>query len=328
MDDIFKTNYSKKVVAIRNNIQLNISDILNSIANANVVLKCNEYIIAPSTEALNRFILEHIGFFENKQCVFPTIEKRLYEEISDKYSFEIMCKDFKINTPKEHLTIQDASFPFVAKPKQYFSVNQKIYAPIIVNSDTELKRFLDGYNQEDFYFQEYVGGKCIYLLYYFYKNHKIDKFSQENFLQQEKGKSMLVAKSSDYHNFSISNKFERLFSSISFRGFVMIELKYHNNEFFMIEANPRFWGPSQLFVDAGVNLFESFLIDYGILKEKTIVKNEKKATYFWDDGVSENFEERKGLAYYNYTEREFKEELPLLNKIEIFNKKDTINLCT
>jgi len=326
IDDIFQTDYAKKVVAIRDTIQLNLKDILNSIEKAKFNLRCNEYIIAPSTEALNRFILEHIDSFEDKKCIFPTVERKLYEKISNKYSFETMCKEFRINTPEEYLIIQNSSFPFVAKPKQYFSDNHQIYAPIIINSDTELKKFLYDYNQEDFYFQEYVNGRCIYLLYYFYKNNKIDKFSQENFLQQENGKSMLVAKSSDYHNSSISNKFEKLFSSISFRGFVMIELKYNNNGFFMIEANPRFWGPSQLFVDANVNLFESFLIDYDILKEKKVVKNEKNAIYFWDDGVSENFEERKGLAYYNYTKKELREELLVLNKIEIFNKKDTIRL--
>ena len=325
-DDIFQTDYCKKVVAIRNTTQLDLNDMLNSIEEANVNLKCNEYIIAPSTEALNRFVLEHLDSFEDKKCIFPTVERKLYEKISDKYSFETMCKNFQINTPDQYLTIQNRSFPFVAKPKQYFSADNNIYAPKIINSDTELKKFLCDYNQEDFYFQEYVDGRCIYLLYYFYKNNKVDKFSQENFLQQENGKSMLVAKSSDYHNSSISNKFEKLFSSISFRGFVMIELKFYDNKFFMIEANPRFWGPSQLFVDANVNLFESFLIDYGILKEKKVVKNEKKAIYFWNDGVLEDFEERKDLAYYNYTKKELKEELPGLNQIEIFNKKDTIKL--
>ncbi|MEC9209210.1 MAG: hypothetical protein VX762_02160 [Bacteroidota bacterium] len=326
IDDIFQTDYAKKVVSVRNSIPLDLNDMLNSIEKANINLKCNEYIIAPSTEALNRFILKHIDSFEDKKCIFPTVERKLYEKISDKYSFETLCKDFRIKTPAEYLTIHDISLPFVAKPKQYFSDNHQIYSPIIINSDTEFEKFLCDYNQEDFYYQEYVDGRCIYLLYYFYKNNKIDKFSQENFLQQEEGKSMLVAKSSNYHNSSISNKFEKLFVAISFRGFVMIELKYNNKEFVMIEANPRFWGPSQLFVDANMNLFESFLCDFEILKERKIVHNEKQVLYFWDDGVSENFKERKELAYYNYTMREFKEELPMLNKIEIFNKKDTIKL--
>ena len=43
----------------------------------------------------------------------------------------------------------------------------------------------------------------------------------------------------------------------------------------MIEANPRFWGPSQLFVDAGFNLFESFLFDYNII-ETLPLDNQKK----------------------------------------------------
>ena len=66
IDDIFQTDYAKKVVAIRDTIQLNLKDILNSIEKAKFNLRCNEYIIAPSTEALNRFILEHIDSFEDK----------------------------------------------------------------------------------------------------------------------------------------------------------------------------------------------------------------------------------------------------------------------
>jgi hypothetical protein len=35
-----------------------------------------------------------------------------------------------------------------------------------------------------------------------------------------------------------------------FYGLVMIEVKEYDNQFYMIEANPRLWGPSQLILDA------------------------------------------------------------------------------
>ena len=48
----------------------------------------------------------------------------------------------------------------------------------------------------------------------------------------------------------------------------MVEVKHLSNKNYMIEANPRFWGPSQLFVDAGINLFEAFLVDNGLLNKR------------------------------------------------------------
>ena len=49
---------------------------------------------------------------------------------------------------------------------------------------------------------------------------------------------------------------------IGFRGLIMIELMFEAGKYYMIEANPRMWGPAQLMVDAGTNLYISFVNDY------------------------------------------------------------------
>jgi len=325
-DEIFKTQYSHKVVAIRDIVSLDIDDLLLAIENAQNTLQFDEYIIAPSTEALNRFILEHILLFNAKECLFPTVNQALYERVSDKYSFEMLCKEFNIRTPKEYISLDNVSFPFIAKPKKYFSINKETFAPKIIRNKVEYNTFILDHNIEEFYFQEYIDGKCIYLHYYFNKDGSCDKFSQENLLQQEDGKSMLVAKSTDYHNTIISRQFEELFLDIKFRGLVMMEVKLKDNKVTMIEANPRFWGPSQLFVDARANLFESFLVDYGVLISRDPLENNPGHLYFWDDGVSNNISCRDKLGYHNYSKQDFLNDLPSLNKIEIFNRTDTINL--
>tara|TARA_B110000459_G_scaffold160664_1_gene176493 strand:+ start:2136 stop:3239 length:1104 start_codon:yes stop_codon:yes gene_type:complete len=325
-DEIFKTQYSNKVVATRGIVSLDIDDILLSIDNAQITLQFDEYIIAPSTEALNRFILENIFLFNAKECIFPTVSKELYERVSDKYSFEILCAKFNIRTPKEYISLDTVSFPFIAKPKKYFSINKETFAPQIISNKLEYNTFISNHNIEEFYFQEYIDGKCIYLHYYFNKEGGCDKFSQENLLQQEDGKSMLVAKSTDYHNTIISKEFEELFLGIKFRGLVMIEVKLKGNRVTMIEANPRFWGPSQLFIDSKANLFESFLVDYGILTSRDPLENNPGHLYFWDDGVSSNISSREKLGYHNYSKKDFLNDLTRLNKIEIFNRKDTFNL--
>ena len=38
----------------------------------------------------------------------------------------------------------------------------------------------------------------------------------------------------------------------------------------MIEANPRFWGPSQFYHDCGIEFFELFLKDYDIIDSVSI----------------------------------------------------------
>lgn len=65
----------------------------------------------------------------------------------------------------------------------------------------------------------------------------------------------------------------------------MVELRLRQNEFIMIEANPRLWGPSQLFVDASYNFFEIFLKEWSILDIDINLNNPIKAKYFWSEGL-------------------------------------------
>ena len=72
----------------------------------------------------------------------------------------------------------------------------------------------------------------------------------------------------------------------------MVEIKKQINVNYMIEANPRFWGPSQLFVDARMNFFEAFLHDFGFLPENPPPFNFINAIhkkYFWFGGIIEVF---------------------------------------
>ena len=328
-DEIFQTIYRKNVLAIRQKVLLDLKDLIRTIL---IVQEKNAtsdytYIIAPSTEALNRFILEYLEFFKKINCVFPTVSKKLYETISDKYSFSQLCKKYNINIPEEYTSINNINFPVVAKPKKYFAKDKNIYSPQIIYNKKDLKKFQTYYSIDDFYFQEYISGKSIYLLYYFNKDQKVFKFSQENLIQQENGGSMILSRSAKYHSEFISRKFENLFIDLAFRGLVMIELKLVSNQFYMIEANPRFWGPSQLFVDANINFFRYFLDDYSVAyNQKKVFEPKDNIIYFWDDGISYNINGRKNLLFYNYTRKEFLEDKLKFKKNEVYNRFDSIKL--
>lgn len=329
-DDILLTKYKQKVLAIRNNKNLVLSDLIDSIKKVQDKTSAEEYIIAPSTEALNRFLLKERKVLERINCYIPLVNKELYELVSDKYSFGELCNRHEIITPKELYIDEKIEYPIVAKPKKYFSsMNNEILAPIIIENEMDYKKFKTRYNADDFYFQKYVGGKSLYLLYYFHTNGEVYKFSQANLMQQFGGKSMLVAKPSNFHKSDESAKYEELFKNINYFGLVMIEVKQDNNKNYMIEANPRFWGPSQLFVDAGINFFEYFLQDIGALtnvSEMNEIKSNVK--YCWLGGLGKGFKDLYKASFYSYTKEEFHKDFFELINNDIYFREDTQKIFT
>ncbi|WP_223549312.1 ATP-grasp domain-containing protein [Aestuariivivens sp. NBU2969] len=299
-DFIFFTTYKNKVIAIRDDLSLDLDVIKKYICLVRQKVKTTHIFIAPSTEALNRFLLKERSRLEAMKVIVPLTKKSLYDIISDKYSFGVVCKENGISIPKEFYTIENIDYPFVAKPKKYFSKGGKTFSPQLIFNESEKVYFVENYPIDDFYFQEFIEGDSHYLLYYFSRNKVIYKFSQKNIVQQSGGKSIVAATSSDFHFSDESKKYEALFLSLNFRGLVMVEVKQKEFKNYMIEANPRFWGPSQLFVDANANLFESFLFDYQFLDKaptfNNIAKNKK---YFWHGGFIKSINELNSLVYYS-----------------------------
>lgn len=325
-DDIFLTKYSDRVFAVRSVMQLDAQDLKSSIESLQTRLKADEYIIAPSTEALNRFLLNNKAILTELNCYLPLVEKELYETISDKQSFGALCKTNNILVPDEFNNIDSTDPSFVAKPKTYLSKDNKVHTPILINGQKEKDNFLAQYNVDDFYFQEYITGESLYLLYYFYKNGDLVKFSQNNYMQQLDGKSIVGAESTDFHLSPESEKYEKLFRSLSFRGLVMVEVKRQDNNIYMIEANPRFWGPSQLFIDAGVNLFEAFLADIDIIPERpAFLPKNKNTKYFWHGGIN-YIDNEPQLAFHNYNRVQLQKNFADWLAADIYNRKDTKDL--
>lgn len=324
-DDIFLTKYKEKVLAVRNLETLHLDDLLKSILKIKDINYAEEFIIAPTTEALNRFILENKESFEKLGCIIPLVEKDVYELVSNKYSFGQLCLKNGILVPREIKLYEEIFFPMVAKPKKY-NVNKALY-PVIIKSYSDYKMFLKKNEIADFYYQEYIEGRSLYLLYYFHRNGDIYKFSQENLVQQPDGKSMLAAVSNNFHNSDESCKYEKMFKRLNYHGFVMIEVKQSRNKNYMIEANPRFWGPSQLFVDAGINFFEAFLHDYELISSLPNFEPIKtKTRYFWFGGLINVIKNGRKPDFYNISENGFLASLPEWLENDIYRRDDTIEI--
>lgn len=326
-DDILLTKYKDNVLYIRKEKNLEYLDIKKGILTIKNITKAEELLIAPSTEGLNRFLLDNRKAVEVLGCIIPLVNKETYETISDKAKFGKLCMEKGISVPKE-LDISRDFVPFVAKPIQYYAKNmKKALSPVIIKNTEDLYNFKCNYNLLDFYFQEYIDGKSIYLLYYFDKDGTCYKFSQENLIQQPEGKSIIAALSANYHNEDMSIEYESLFRKVGYRGFVMIEVRQYNGVNYMIEANPRFWGPSQLFVDAEANFFEAFLYDYNLLLQSPIFQESREITkYFWYGGVLEILRKDLNLVFYNKNEKEFLNELSEWVRYDIYNRCDTISI--
>lgn len=292
-DTVFLSQYSDKVVFTRSITEIDLDEMLHSVEIAKSLSDDEQILIAPTSEAFNRFFLDHRVVFEEKNCIIPLVNKELYVTISDKQSFVSLCEQHHITVPPVCSITDSSERPVVAKPKKYISSDGSICAPIFINDALELKDFVQNHLADDFIFQEFIVGRSFYLLFYISKNENVYMLSQENLKQQPGGKSILYAKTSDIHKRKdIVEPYINMLLSIGFHGMIMIELRENDENYYMIEANPRFWGPSQLFCDANYNLFECMLFDYGFLQNKPILDEKRDAYYLWSGGFDT---EEKGL---------------------------------
>jgi len=324
-DLIFRTRYKNRVAIVRADQALTLVLLREYIAIIRGEFGGREFCIAPSTEALNRFLLKARSSLKDIGVTVPLVSENTYISVSDKKVFGMVCEKNNILIPKEYLSFLDVVYPFVAKPKEYFSQNGEVFTPFLIFDKGQKTRFAERCCLDDFYFQEYIEGKSIYLLYYFYKNGEVVKFSQENLMQQAGGGSMLAAISSSYHETGESSKYESLFRAIGFYGLVMVELKITSRGNYMIEANPRFWGPSQLFVDSGVNLFESFLFDYGFMKNKPGSHPSVQAKYLWFNGIQRSNENTMPPVFYDACDEELRKNPKSWLQYDVFNHPDTVD---
>lgn len=326
-DMIFRTVYSDKVFYTRRNIYLDLQEISNAIDFIRNRTNAEKAFIAPSTEALNRFILKYRTTFEEHNCIIPLVEEKLYEQISDKESFWKLCKNSGLVVPKEVLIGSEYKEPVVAKPKKYFSPKGSVLSPVLIQTEEEFKLFMNEYDIDDFTYQEFVTGESYYLLYYFARNGDSYCFSQKNIAQQLGGKSIVAACCAVLHEGNgIAVQYDEFFKKINFYGLVMVELRRKNNEYYMIEANPRFWGPSQLFCDSGFNFFEFFLYDYGFLNVLEERRPDLETKYFWRGGIKENGGQNGDCVWYGEGKNFFGENKKAFLQSDIYMRPDTMKI--
>jgi hypothetical protein len=326
-DAIFKTKYRDCILAVRNEKPLTIEDVDRCIDETKNKSGFAKFVILPSSEFLNRFFLDNRSYYDKKGCSLPLVDKDLYMLVSDKLSFGRLCMKYGIEVPSEYSSFETASLPFVAKPIKYFSSKSgKALAPVLLFTESDKSSFLKEMDADDFYYQAFVDGSSYYLLYYISADKYTVSFSQKNLVQQAEGKSMIYAIGSDIHKSQISDNYINMLKDSGFKGLIMIELRKDNNKYLMIEANPRLWGPSQLFVDAGVPIFERFIQEQGFKVKENLATADKDVFYYWNGGICEDIRNGKKAAFHDFSQEKLDAIKQSLLEKEIYLREDTIEI--
>ncbi len=325
-DPIFQTVYKENIGFTRDSPQLHINSFRKWID-----VLCRQYgyqkvIILPSTEYLNRYLLENRTAIESQNGIIPLVNERLYRKISDKLSFAKLCQSYGLDVPAEYNEIPE-NLPFVAKPRSYFSGKGDQLVPHIIRDAQDLDIFHKNEDQRDYFFQQYMYGRSLYLLAYIGKPGSDNNvvFSQENLMQQARGGSIILAKASGFHQSEMAKNYVAMLQEQKFFGLVMVEVRLDetNGRYYMIEANPRLWGPMQFCVDNGVDLFSAMFRDYGFEIPDRHTSVDSIMYYYWSGGITH---QSQPVAYHNYSSDEFVKNFQELRSQDIFARKDTLSL--
>lgn len=325
-DPVFRTKYSSWVEETRKSTNLDITEIKKICIISQKKNKCSSSIIIPTTEFLNRFLLKHTEDFNQHSIKIPLVNDILYRKISDKITFRNWCQENDIKTPPD-VELKTENIPLVAKPKEY-GISSKQIKPYIIKNEVEYQNFISQESTDDFYYEQFINGYSYYLLLHISKDGHIEKFSQKNLIQQAYGRSIIAAIASDIHLEPICEKFEHLLISESFHGLIMIEIRKKDEDLYMIEANPRLWGPMQFVVDYHPQLLISYLIDNGINIKSDITQpsrtNKQTKSYFWYGGLIEDQHQKLPTTYYDYIT--LNSDLSEFLCSDIYLREDTLEL--
>lgn len=324
-DPVYNTDYKEWVLLERDSPDLSVPIIIEWIEKAKKKQNANSVLILPTTEFLNRLMLNNRKELERAGAIIPLTRLDLYEQISNKLPFSTICESFGLRIPRpiEYASID--RFPLVAKPKTYAHRNRQ-QKPYLIFSEQDLVLFGNKEPIDSYYFQEYLAGPSYYLLYHLGKN-RITASSQKNLVQQSGGGSIVAATQSDIHRSKIANEYEKLLQSIGFNGLIMIELREYCGDYYMIEANPRFWGPLQLIVDSDDKLIYDFFEDNGIsCPNRKVEKNVLKTVYFWSGGLIFNKVDGRGIDFHDYDATRLLQDYPELINQDIYLRPDSLNL--
>jgi len=323
-DPVLMTDYSSWVFETRTSRNLILEDFIEYIKNLKSQFGYTKVVLLPTTEYFNRFILENRMELEKAGGIIPLTDESTYTLVSDKLQFSTLVSDYGLGVPKQ-VSYDSICYPFVAKPKSYHLSGLKRTKPYLIFNAKERSDFELEANLQDYYFQEFVEGESHYLLMYVSTESSVC-FSQQNLIQQADGRSIIAAVPTELYQEQICKQYVAMFKSIGFKGLVMVELRKSNDSYFMIEANPRFWGPFQLVVDSCPAILEAFFREQGLDELAVPARPKEGCFYFWSGGLVSDQKSDKESKLISIDKDWFEKNLQEFKKFDVFAKEDTTQL--
>lgn len=315
-DPIFLTAYSSNVVAVRTPGSMD--DFLVHLQHISASSIQKPVTIMPTTEYLNRWLLDNREQLSEYNIAIPLPDKSVYNLISDKSLFYDYCQKSSLPVPYCY-NQSNPVFPCIAKAPTYDKYMGK---PVYLRNAEEYRLLLEKHPDIDWLLQQYIDGYSYYLLYYFAQDGSVISYSQCNIAQQCGGRSILAARSAELHDSSISSAYEEIFRATDYKGPVMVEVRESEGHYVMIEANPRPWGPCQLVVDACVPIFERYFADMGY--DLSLQPEPVRPTYyFWENGFNGSF---NNADYFSSDYTVIENNLSIWRSVDILNRQDTKKL--
>lgn len=258
-------------------------------------------VILPSTEYLNTFLLTHRTTIERMNCEIPLVDAALYKELTSKHTGTAFFKAAGLSVPRELDPDRKLDVPVVAKPRINVSASGHSLYPQLLETTKQLSAFRKTHDTNDFFFQEFVRGDSLYLLFYLSPQNHDFVWSQRNLLQQPGGKSMLLAEAADFHHSHTASLILAALHERRFHGLGMVEVLRAADRDVFIEMNPRIWGPVQFCMDQHQPLLQAFIgaalhddVTHCIDRRPRL----RRKRYFWLGGILETRHAQKQPAWH------------------------------
>lgn len=206
--------------------------------------------LAPSAESINHLLLGMRDWLEQEGIQGVAISKDVYQLFSDKEKLLVAAQAAGLQVPEviEHLS--EGQLPFVLKPRVESGANGERLYPLLVRNSGEYAAHTRHYDAARYLIQRYIDGQSFYYLY-FRNDAGVVALYQRNIAQQAAGKSMTAAELVSCPDADTDQRLRALLDTHQYLGFIMFEVMESDGRHFLIEANPRLWGPMQLALTNG-----------------------------------------------------------------------------
>lgn len=290
-DRILRTLYRRDVKWIRPGHELSLDIFSDCIRRVRAATGDGALVVLPSTEYFNTFLLRHRREIEAMRCEIPLVDAALYARLTGKLSATAFFASAGLAIPREAPVSDGIELPVVAKPRRNVSATGQSLYPHLLENRGQLETFRRACDAGDYFFQEYVRGDSLYLLFYLSRTGRHDfLWSQRNLLQQPDGKSMLLADRSNFHRSEVAERIVRALRDADFHGIGMVEIIRTPGRDVFIEMNPRIWGPVQFCLDQRQPLVQAFIgeaLTGDPLHYAGARTARSRKRYFWLGGVLE-----------------------------------------